>query len=291
MDKKINAEAFEAFAVKAFKLTPEDLASLYNDAGELTDFTLLSQKDAERVSKLSGDSKNQYSRGLKEGASKIENALKEKYEVDSDLIGVELFDHIIETKLADVQKADPTEVLKHPEVIRALNAKDKELKAKDKELIEKLKAKEDEINTANLFKEVETSGLAEFENLNPILPSDAKKAAALKNILVSEWKKNKYQKDGEAFVVLKEDGTPLQNEHGYNVTFQDHIRGTAERYFEFKKAEDRNSPGNNNQVTGTLKVRKPKDKADYETMMKDNSLTPQERVNILKLAREAKIIN
>jgi hypothetical protein len=291
MDKKIDAQAFEAFAVKAFKLTTEDLASLYNEAGELTDFSLLAAKDSERIAKLSTDSKNQYSRGIKEAAQKLEKDIKEKYEVESDLIGVELFDFIVESKLADVKTADPTEVLKHPEVIRALNAKDKELKAKDKELIEKLKAKEDEIHSSNLFKEVETSALAEFENLNPILPGDAKKAAALKNILVGDLRKNKYQKDGEQFVVLKEDGTPLQNEHGYNVTFQDHVKGNAEKYFDFKKAEDRSSSGNNNQNQNPgTKVRKPKDKADYETMMKDNSLTSKERVSILNLAREAKII-
>ena len=50
MNKNINADAFEAFVVKAFKLTAEDLASLYNEAGELTDFSLLSTKDAERIS-------------------------------------------------------------------------------------------------------------------------------------------------------------------------------------------------------------------------------------------------
>ena len=49
MDKKINAEAFEAFAVKAFKLTTEELASLYNDAGELTDFSLIERKDADKI--------------------------------------------------------------------------------------------------------------------------------------------------------------------------------------------------------------------------------------------------
>jgi len=68
MDKKISAEALEAFIVKAFKLTTEEVASLYNDAGELIDFSLLEKKDSERITKLSGDSKNQYSRGLKEAA-------------------------------------------------------------------------------------------------------------------------------------------------------------------------------------------------------------------------------
>ena len=284
MDKNINAEAFEAFAVKALKLTAEEVASLYNEAGELTDFSFLERKDAERITRLSADKDNQYKRGLKEGALKLEKVLKEKYEVDSDLIGVELLDHVIEMKLADVKGADDTEVLKHPEVIKALNEKDKLLRAKDKEIADKLKAKEDEINAANLFKEVESSAIAEFESFNPILPADAKKAKALKDILVSELKKNKYQKDGDQYVVLKEDGTPLQNDHGYNVTFQDHIKGHAERYFDFKKAEDRSSSGNRTGTgNGQSTVRKPKDEAEYQSMMKDSNFTSAQKIEIKDL--------
>lgn len=292
MDKKIDAQAFEAFAVKAFKLTTEDLASLYNEAGELTDFSLIERKDTERISKLSTEKNNQYNRGLKEGALKLENALKEKYEVESDLLGIELFDHVIETKVSEVQKAAPEEVLKHPEVIKALNEKDKVLKAKDKEWQQKLDDKESEINAANLFKEVESVGLAEFENLNPILPEDARKSKALKDVLVGDLKKYKYQKDADGFIVLKEDGTPLQDAHGNNVNFKDHIKEHAERYFDFKAAEDRSSTGNkgtNGQAQGK-KIRAPKDKADYVTMMGDNTLTPQERVAIKNLAVAAKIV-
>lgn len=283
MDKIIDAKAFEAFVVKALKLTTEDLASLYNEAGELTDFSLLERKDAERITKLSTDKTNQYNRGLKEASLKLEKDLKEKYEVESDLIGVELFDHIVETKLAEVEKADPGEVMKHPEVIKALSEKDKALKAKDKEKEDAIKTIKIEMENENLFKQVESSALAEFDNLNPILPEDAKKATALKAVLVSELKKNKYQKNGDEFVVLKEDGTPLQNDHGYNVTFADHIKGHAERYFDFKVAEDRSSAGNKAVQTNGKKVRMPKNQEDYVTMMKDQTLTPKERVDIMNL--------
>lgn len=283
MDKKIDAQAFEAFVVKALKLTTEDLASLYNEAGELTDFSFLEKKDAERITKLSADKTSQYNRGLKEASLKLEKELKEKYDVESDLLGVELVGHIVETKLAEVKGADPGEVMKHPEVIKALSEKDKALKAKDKEKEDAIKSIRIEMENENLFKQVESSALAEFDNLNPILPEDAKKATALKAVLVSELKKNKYQKNGDEFVVLKEDGTPLQNDHGYNVTFADHIKGHAERYFDFKVAEDRSSPGNKPPVTNGKKVRMPKDQADYVTMMKDQNLTPQERVEIMNL--------
>lgn len=282
--KNINAEAFEAFVVKAFKLTNEDLASLYNEAGELTDFSLIEQKDAERIKKLSTDKTNQYNRGLKEGAEKVEKAIKEKYEVESDLIGVELFDHVIETKLSNVKDKSGTDIMAHPEVIKLVNQHSKALKDKDKEKEEAVKKIQSEIESNNLFKQVEDSALVRFESLNPILPADAKKAKALKDILVADLKKNKYQKVGDDYVVLNEDGTPLQDEHGHSITFEDHVKGHAERYFDFKAAEDRSSSGNNNQQNGqSKKVRMPKDEAEYQEMMKDNSYTSKEKIEIKDL--------
>lgn len=292
MNKTINAEAFEAFVQKSLKMSAEDLASLYNEAGELNDFSLLAQKDAERISKLTSDKTNQYNRGLKEGALKLEKELKEKYDIESDLIGVELFDQIITTKLEEVKGAKPEEVLKHPDVIKALNEKDKLLKQKDKEMKDAIAAKENEINAANLFKEIEGTAFSEFENLNPILPSDAKKVQALKGVFSQDLKKFKYQKNesGE-IIVIKEDGSPLKDDHGYDVTFADHVKGIADRYFDFKAAEDRSSAGNKDTdkpKPSSKKVRMPKDEADYIEMMKDQSLTPQERVEIKDLFRTKK---
>jgi hypothetical protein len=293
MDKIINPQAFEAFVVKAFKLTPEEVASLYNEAGELTDFSLIDQKDTGRISKLTTDKNNQYNRGLKEGAEKLEKAIKEKYEVESDLIGVELFDHVVETKIADVKGATPEDIMKNPEVIKLINTHSKEKKALAKEYEDKLLAKENEINQNNLFKEVESAALAEFENLNPILPEDAKKAKALKDVFIAEVKKQKYQKGNDGYSVLKDDGTLSMDEKGYPVTFASHIKNIADTYFDFKKAEERSSSGLTEEQKKTQsgpKVRKPKDKDDYVNMMRDNSLTSKERIEIKNLAVAAKIV-
>ena len=96
-------------------------------------------------------------------------------------------------------------------------------------------------------------------------------------------KKYKHQKVGDSYVVLKEDGTPLQDDHAYNVTFQDHVKGIAERYFDFKKAEERSSSGNQSTQSGSKKVRMPKDQNEYVEMMKDNSLTSKEKIEIKDL--------
>ncbi len=287
MDKKIDPKGFEAYAVKALKLTAEEVASLYSEAGELNDFSLLERKDADRIKKLSDEKTGQYNRGLKEAATKLERELKEKHGIESELIGVELVDFILEQKVGEVKKAGSEDILKHPEVIRLISEHGKALKLKDKELKEKLDAKEQEINRANLLQKVKAKALAELENLKPILPEDAKKATNLKNILIADLEKNGYQENGEEFIVLKEDGTPLQDAHANNVSFSELVKGTAEKYFDFKKADDRSSAGNNNGNNGNgtgkqfgPKVRTPKDQNDFLEMSKDNTLTPEERIEI-----------
>jgi hypothetical protein len=293
MDKIINPQAFEAFAVKTYKITAEDLASLYNEAGELTDFTLLSTKDAERITKLSGDSKNQYSRGLKEAALNLEKKVKEKYEVESDLIGEELIDFIIETKIGEVKTATPGDVMKLPEVIALINKHSKESKAKDKEWQDKFTAKEKDFERSNLFADVKKIGRVEFDKLRPILPKDPGRAQMqIDDLFYAKLNEYDYQKDGDIPIVLnKKDGTPLMDDHGHPVLFTELVKNITTKSFDLQAAEDRSSSGNSNQtnVTGS-KVRKPKDYNDYTLMMKDNSLTSKDRTDIMHLAEEAKII-
>jgi len=277
MNKNINAEAFEAFLQKAFKMTAEDVAGLYNDAGELTDFSLIETKDAERIKKLSTDKTNQYNRGLKEGAQKLEKEIKEKYEVESELIGVELFDHVLSTKLEEVKGAAPEEVLKHPEVIKALNEKDKALRAKDKEWQKKLDEQVDQQKKAELFNSVKKSALIVFDNEKYILPQDARKAQALKDVFLNDLSKGNFQPDGDTFIVLK-DNVNMKDEHGHPVTFDDYVKSIGEKYFDKQVAEDRSSSGNQ-QNAGQTQFRKPKDNDEYVKMMRE-AKTPEERIKI-----------
>lgn len=277
MNKMINADAFEAFLQKAFKMTAEDVAGLYNDAGELTDFSLIESKDADRIKKLSSDKTNQYNRGLKEGAQKLEKEIKEKYEVESELIGVELFDHVLNTKLEEVKGAAPEEVLKHPEVIRALNEKDKALKAKDKEWQKKLDEQLDQQKKSELFNNVKKSALVVFDNEKYLLPQDARKSQALKDVFINDLSKGNFQIDGDTFIVLNENSVPMKDEHGHPVTFDDYVKSVGEKYFEKQVAEDRSSSGNQQQ--GGVQFHKPKNNDEYVDMMR-KAKTPEERIKI-----------
>lgn len=297
MENKIDAKAFETFAKKVFKLTDEEVAGLYNEAGELTDFSLIETRDTERMTKLSTDKTNQYNRGLKEGASKLEKEVKEKYEVESDLIGVELFDFVVEQKIEEATKnvqVNAEDIMKHPEVVKLINKHGKEIRDLKKEHETTIKAKEEEINYSSFMSEINSLALKEFHSLKPILSEDPVKAKNQERLLLDRINSGaKFRKDGDLPIVLKSDGTNMADEHGHPVTFGEYIKETAGTIFDFKAADDRSGSGNQDtsgQNQGSKKVRKPKDYDDYVSMMKDNSLTAKERIEIKNLAVEAKII-
>jgi hypothetical protein len=292
MDKKIDITKFETFAKKVFKLTDEELSSLYNQDGELTDFSLIEKKDTERATKLASDKTSQYSRGLKEGAEKLEKSLKDKYEVESELIGEELFDHIIETKLEGA-KTSAEDIMKHPDVVKLVNSHGKEIKKLKQEHTEQLKAKDEAINYSTFMADINSLALKEFHALNPILSDDPMKAKNQESLFLERVSKVKFRKDGELPIVLKPDGTNMTDEHGHSVTFQDFVKETAGTIFDFKAADDRSSSKNKesqDKVQQNKKVRVPKDMNDYISMMQDNSLTPKERIEIKNLAVKQKII-
>ena len=102
---------------KVFKLDAEKLATLYNEAGELTDLNIVIEADEKRVAKFNTEKTAQYNRGIKEGAGKIEKELKEKFAVDSDLVGVELVDSIVIKQTEEAQERSK-DITKHPDYIK-----------------------------------------------------------------------------------------------------------------------------------------------------------------------------
>ncbi len=272
-EKKI----LEGFLSKTLKIDTEDFASLYNEAGELSSLKLASEADASRIKKLKDDNASQYSRGIKEGAAKIEKELKEKYDLDSDLIGIELVEHLINERSTTSEKIE--DVAKHPDFQTKLKLEtDKLLKAKDKEWEKKLSDKEAEYSRQAIMTRVKEKALAELDNLRPILPEDAKKAQKWKEKFVEELVRYEYQEADGNYVPMKE-GKPLSDTHGYSKSFADHVKDTASEYFDFQAAEERSSPAHKD--NSNPKPNAPRDDKEYVEQMR-KAQTPQERVQIMK---------
>ena len=271
-EKKI----LEGFLSKTLKIGTEELASLYNDAGDLTDLSIAEKADSERVKKLGGVGSDQFKRGVKEGASKIEKAVKDKYGVESDLEGVELVDFILTEKITEAQ-GTKDDITKHPDFLRQQHEWEKQLKAKDKELADKIAEKEKEFQKKTIMSKIERRAVEELERLRPILPSDAKKAQRWKEKYIDEFRMFDYEEiDGD--IILLRDGEPVKDSHGHKVTFEDYARETASGFFDFEVAEPRSSTGNHSEP-GKPPVKAPTNDDEYFARLKA-AKTPEDRLAI-----------
>jgi len=261
---------------KVFKLDAEKLATLYNEAGDLTDLSAVIEADEKRIAKFTTEKTSQYNRGIKEGASKVEKEIKEKYGVESDVIGVELVDQVVLKQVEDATKAGSKDISKHPEFIKLQTEIDKKLKERDKEWQGKLELKDKEYNTEKLFSKIREKALTNLDTRKPILPGDPKKAQIWKDTYLNELKSYNYQESEDGMpIVLDKEGNILKDSHGYGISFDEFERSIADKYFEYPKSEQRSSAGNQTtQQSSTADVRT---KADAMNKLRDPKITPEDR--------------
>ena len=269
----------EGFLSKALKLDSEAMAGLYNEAGELTDLTAAEEADALRIKKLKEDASSQYKRGLKEGAIKIETELKDKYEVDSDKIGVELIDHIVSEKV-NAAKPGSDDITKHPDY---KSHTDKLIKSKEKEWQVKMDAMNSEFSKKAIQAKVRELGLAKLAEYKPILPGDSNKALKWKEKYIEELYKYEYQ-DHDGTPMPTKDGKPIQDEHGNPISYNDLTKNVATEMFDFETAEQRSSSGNTTLGHSGQNFVVPKNDDEYITEMKKLSAeTPENKKKRVEL--------
>jgi len=270
---------------KVFKLDAEKLATLYNEAGDLTDLAAVIEADEKRIARFTTEKTGQYNRGIKEGASKIEKEIKDKYSVESDLIGLELMDSIVLKQTEEVSKAGAKDVSKHPDYIKLETTITKQLKDRDKEWEGKLALKESEFKREKLFEKIKDKALVNLESRKPILPTDPRKAQVWRETYLNELRAGNYQEsDDGAPIVLDKEGNALKDPHGNPITFDEYEKSISDRYFEYPAAVSRSSSGNTQTVTnqgvGTGDV---KTKSDALTKLKDPKITPEDRKKFTEL--------
>lgn len=277
----------------AYQLPEDDIATILpekEDEFKESDFkNKFLELDRERIANINQKGKEKfeqgYSKAKKEVLSDLEENIRLEFNIDDDeLRGIDLVKKVAELN-AKKSKADPTklsedELKSHPAVIKLLNEKDKSFQAREQELKEGYESKLNTFHKESRFNKVSKRALSILDSMNPVLSSDPQRAANQKSILLRELEGLDYQEEGDNFTPLDKDGKRLENEHGHGVNFEQLVKSKAEKYFDFKKADDRGNPappdGDGN--PGGSKV--PKNEQEYAQMITDRTIPREDREKI-----------
>lgn len=248
---------------KAFKLDEGKITELLTNGENKTTESLLTSLldlDATRVTALrkandtAGKFQEGYAKAKKEVLSELEKSILEKFAVDTDKTGLELIEEIVTIKTAESGKGKSgtitdDDVRKHP-VYQTL-----EVKAK-KDLTDRetaLTAQIEEIKTTHAREQVlntiKTKALSTLDTLKPILPANADIANNIKGLFSEALKGYDYEIQGDHIVIMEE-GKVKIDAHGNSVSFDDLVKGTASKFFEFQQNNGGGNAGNENKGNG-----------------------------------------
>lgn len=285
-------EFLESYLSTTLKLDKAGVAALFEADGspKADAIQSLLDKDKARVTTLT---KGKFDEGHKAATLKVktdfEKELKEKFGVDSDKVGVELVETIIEAKTPKGDAITEEQVKKHKAYLdlnESINTRVKEA----------VKAKETEFNNYKTQVErnqslsvVKQKALTLFESYKPILSSDPVKASNQKEAFLRQFEQGNYRLDGERIIMLNPDGTDKTDAHANRIEFETFVKETAASLYDFQATDPKSSPGSGG-AGGGAGAGKPvvvKDEADFEKQYLAAS-TPADKIAIAKAWQETK---
>lgn len=290
-------ELLAGFLSSTLKLDEAGVASLYNEDGTVKDdaLTSLLAKDSDRVKNLKPDTKkiadDQYKRGVREAMEKFESELKDKTGFDSELKGIELVLAYAETKTTSTADVTDEAVKKSPLFISTVDKLKKEKNEAVKKSENELADFKKSLSVKETFSKISAKAQEIFTGLKPILSKDTAKAKIQIEDFVAKLNSFKYDIQGERIVVLKEDGSPHEDEHGHAIEFDKLVKQTAERYYDFLPTDPtRKSTENGKDKDGKPVVKKeikvPQNDKEYAAMLMDQKISVEDKTEIQKAYKQ-----
>lgn len=305
-------ELLIAFAGKALNLPESEAKALMfedKDGAEVLKSDALNailEKDRIRIQKKDDDAKtkadNFYKKGQAETMSKFEKQIREHFSVESDKQGVELIEEVLSTKsTAKPGEIDEQAVKKHPVYLSAIDKLKKEKEAVENEWKGKYEGRENELKRKAINETIRKEALKYIESLNPVLPSDPKKADYQKNKLVDEILSEfefEFKDGSDKPLILKREGDKskvYEDGHGHPVTFEALIKGKSENFWDFKHGQGRKGTGNNNDDGGSDTGGKytgpaPKNESEYVDFI-SKAKSEEEKIEITDMWRAERMKN
>lgn len=289
-----------------FKMPEVEVAELLKKSDGSEEFDedkalqLIIDKDKTRIQALTDGSKGKfddgYKKGQKESMEKLEKALRTKYGIEEELQGEELVEAILTSKMVEVQKQSGKKDLTEDEIKKlpvflnlekSLRKAVDDAKAEGETAVNKLK---EEFTQKEVFGSIKNKAIAHFKSKNPVLSEDATKADNQINFgLLSHLEGYKYQDNNGQMVILKPDGSRLEDGHGHPMTLESLVDDITSKTFDFKAAESRKNAGNGgdggtggnggNSNTKKYSGKAPSNAKEYADTLLSNELSLEEKTD------------
>lgn len=283
---------------KAYKLDEGKIAELTKEGENITTESVLAsilEEDATRVAALkkatdtTGKFQEGYAKAKKEERMLFEKEIKEQFQIESDTTGLDLINEVVTTKSEELGKGKKGEIteddVKKHSVYQTLESRyKKDLKSKDDEWQTKLTEIQSNYKKEETFSAVKSKALSILEGLKPVLPGDPTVANNQKGWFVGALKDYEFDLQDDRVVVMKE-GKVIEDNHGNSLGFDELVKSTASKFFEFQKNNGGGNAGNNNDGAGAsggstgypAGVTKPKTFEELAKILNDESIKTEDR--------------
>jgi hypothetical protein len=296
----VNIKHAEGIASRLYKIDVDGLRGALQIADDVEEIDEKSFIEL-LVSKQSEVIKDRFDRGYQSAESKVlktlEKEIRSEFGIDSaELKGIDLVRAAIDSAKEEAGKSAPKskltddDVKKHPLYLELEKAKKTEVETLKTEYETKIKAELDSREYERLLGTVDQEADKIFATLGtPVLPEDATIAQKHKQkLLFDELRGFKFQKNGDDVIVLKQDGTRVEDKAGNAKSLKDIVAEIAKGNFVFKASEDRKSAGNggdsgsNGSNGGTKKFtgNAPKTAQEYVGLLTSNELSIEQKSEI-----------
>lgn len=285
----------EGVLSKTLNIDDGKIAELFKDGeNELSETAIISNVlnlDVDRVKAIrdkNGIEKFQegFKKAKKETLAELESELKEKFNVESSKMGIDLIDEIVQksgTPVSDLTE----EAIRKSKIYLDLEANAKKEK---KQLTEEAQKQIQDIKSTyegeKIFSSVNKKAIKLLQELNPVLPTNKTIADNQINAFLNNFKDFDFELQEDRIVVLNKDKTIVADEHGNTRNFDEIVKEKASNFFEFQQNNGGSGSGNGGSGSGGYGgsgFKKPTSLEELSNILNDDTIDGKEK---LKIAEE-----
>lgn len=281
---------------KTLNIAEGKIAELYKEGeNELTEDELISKilkLDVDRVKVIKDENgREKFQEGFKKDKKdifeKFENELKEKFNIESSNMGIDLVNEILVKN--STPGTDVTEdAIRKSKLYLDLEANSRTEVNKLKEVHqEEVKQIKSNYEGEKVLSSVNKKAMGILKGLNPILPANETIANNQINAFLDNFKEYNFELQEDRIVVLDKDKKVVADEHGNTRNFDDIVKERASNFWEFTANNGGSGSGNAGQGqqggSGGSSIKVPTNMKELTDLMNDSSIDGNEK---LKIAEE-----